>query len=249
MSRTLYFPDKYYIIWLDKHIGDPQFCLQLKRAFFTHADPESGEVSLSDKDIDRFIQSDFGFFVNFDSFHFIFKAFVDEASCLKYIDKIQNHRILFIASSTLGQSAVEKLLEKYRHSFTNSNTNKPYNSIYIFCTDILKAAGWAFSYVEYVQIFDFENDLLARMTRDLGEEFLDHGQQLIQANQYESAIERLSWAKSLFIRYDNLMFSSDLEHIEKITEPDTSTERRRVRNPPSISIKQPRQSEKLMQID
>jgi hypothetical protein len=86
------------------------------------------------------------------------------------------------------------------------------------------------------------------MTRDLGEEFLEQGQQLMEANQYESAVEHLSWAKSLSIHHDNLMFSNDLEQIEKIIEPDTSTERRRVWNPPSISIRQPRPSEKLMQI-
>ncbi|CAF1132055.1 unnamed protein product [Rotaria sp. Silwood1] len=41
------------------------------------------------------------------------------------------------------------------------------------------------------------------MTRDLGSEFLQHGQALLEANKNRAAIERLSWSKSLFIRHDN----------------------------------------------
>jgi hypothetical protein len=250
MSRSLNFPDKYHIIWLDKHIGDPEFCLPLKRAFFTHVDPESGDtVSLSDKDIGHSIQCNSEISANFDNFHFTFRAFVDETSCLNYIDGIQNHRILFIASSLLGQPAVEILLRRYPHSFINSKTNQPYSSIYIFCTDISKASEWAFSYLEYVKIFDFESDLLARMTRDLGEEFLDHGQQLMEANEYESAIERLSWAKSLFIRYDKLILLSESKRADQATEASTTTEQRRVSNPPSTPIKQSRPSQKSIHID
>lgn len=210
MSDLLTFPTKYHIVWLDKHIGDPDVCLQLKRAFFTHIDPESGkEVCPSDKDISLFIQSQSDIRVTFDSFNCILKAFDDEETCLEYVDKIQNDRILFIASSTLGESAVEKLLDRYTHSFTNKKTKTPYTSIYVFCTDMAAAAEWSASYLEYVIVFDFETDLLARMTRDVAEEFLDHGKQLLQANQNEEALERFSWSRGLYIRHEKLKFPSN----------------------------------------
>jgi hypothetical protein len=223
MSRSLIFPDKYHIVWLDAHIGDPQFCVQLKRAFFTHVDPESGDtVSLSDQDIDRYIHSNSEISTKFDNFHFTLKAFTDETPCLQYIEEIQNDRILFIASSRLGQPAVEVLLKRYRHSFTNKNTNEPYNSIYIFCSNIRAATKWACDYYEYVHIFNFEQELLTRMIRDLGEEFLDQGKQLMEANQYESAVERLCWAKSLFTRYDQLIFLSETKQADQNTKTNTA---------------------------
>jgi hypothetical protein len=250
MSRSLNFPENYYIVWLDQHIGHPDFCLQLKRAFITHINPQNeGTVSLSDKDIDHSIGLHSEIPAHIDDFPFILRAFIDEAPCLKYIDEIQHNRILFIASSLLGQPAVDKLLRRYPHSFTNSNTNKPYDSIYIFCTDMLVASQWAYPYLEYVKIFDFESDLLTRMIRDLGEEFIEQGQQLIEANQYESAFKRLSWARSLFIRYDNLSFTSEPEKIQQVTEANTTTEQNRVQNSPSVSSKQPRRTKKLIQID
>ena len=205
MSQSSIFPDRYHIVWLDTHIGSPGSYLQLKRAFFTHIDPKSGqEVSLSEKDIDFMIQEQSEFSGSFDTFHFTLNTFVEEKACLQYIEKIQNHRILLIASNTLGESAVKQIIERYPHSFTNKQTNEPYDSIYIFCFDLAKAAEWACSYDHYVQLFDFEADLLQRMTLDLGDEFLKQGQQLLDMNDKKLASERLSWSRSLFIRHESL---------------------------------------------
>ena len=202
------FPDKYHIVWLDAHIGEPDFCLQLKRAFFTQVDPQSYQVvSPSDEDINHKIQFESEIPVTFDNFHFTLRAFVNEVACLKYIDRIQCDRIIFIASSTLGRSAVEQLLKNYSHSFTNTKTNQPYSSIYIFCADIDAACDWIRPYCEYVKVFDFETDLLARMTKDIGTEFLEHGQELLEACQAEAAIERFTWSRSLFIRHYILRLS------------------------------------------
>jgi hypothetical protein len=250
MCESLLLPTEYHIVWLDAYIGESDFCVQLKRAFFTHIDPQSGnEVCLSDKDIDLSLQCQSEIPVTFDSFHFTLKAFVEEAACLKYIDEIQNHRILFIASSKLGQSAVTQLIERYSHSFTNIKTKEPYESIYIFCTDIATASKWAAPYYEYVKIFNFETDLLARITRDLGEEFLQQGQELLQANQDELAIERLSWAKSLFIRHEKLKFLSEPQKKQQQTDVSTSTEHKRVYETQVSSDQKPKPSPKLQEID
>jgi hypothetical protein len=148
---------------------------------------------------------------------------------------------LFIASSILGESAVKQLIERYSHSFINTKTNEPYDSIYIFCLDVAKASAWAADYYEYVKIFDFEADLLARITRDLGEEFFKQGEELLEVNQNESAIERLSWAKSLIIRHDKLkFFSSELQKKQELTNASTSAE---------SSNQTPKPSSRLQKID
>jgi hypothetical protein len=251
MTQLLRLPDKYHIVWLDAHIGVSDVHRQLKRAFFTHIDPESEqEVLPSDKDIDQSIRSDSEIPVTFGSFHFTLRTFTEEAACLKYIDEIQDHRILFIVSSTLGQSAVEQLLQRYSHSFTNAKTNKPYDSIYIFCTDMAKAAEWTAPYYDYVQFSDFDTNLLARMTKDLGEEFLKHGQELYEANQNEASIERLSWAKSLFIRHDKLKFPSEcLQEKQQLDDPKTTTEQDRIQYSKPTFNQQPKPSRQLQEID
>ncbi|CAF1180083.1 unnamed protein product [Adineta steineri] len=213
MSKLPHLPEKYNIVWLDAHIGQLDFCVQLKRAFFTHVDPESGqEVSPTNQDIDQFILSQSDFSATFDSFHFSLRTFTNVEACLNYIDEIQNHRIIFITSSILGEPAVEQLIKRYVHSFTNTRTNEPYNSIYIFCADISRAVQWARSYRNYIQIFDIETDLLARLTRDLADEFFEHAEERLEANDDIAAIERLSWSKSLFIRYDKLICLSEPEN-------------------------------------
>lgn len=224
MSQSSIFPDRYHIVWLDAHIGNAGQCRQLKRAFFTHINPKSGqEVSLSDDDIDLGIQQQSEFSVSFDTFHFTLNTFVEEKACLEYIDKVQNHRILFIASSTLGESAVKQIIKQYPHLFMNKQTNEPYDSIYIFCSDLEKASEWADDYRDHVQLFNIEADLLQRMTRDLGEEFFKQGQQLLDIDDNKLAVKRLSWSRSLFMRHESLrlpskLFRNSYRSISKILE-------------------------------
>ena len=40
------------------------------------------------------------------------------------------------------------------------------------------------------------------MTRDLGDEFLEQGEKLLEKNKIKEAIERLTWAKNLHIRHE-----------------------------------------------
>lgn len=203
---NLNLPEKYHVVWLDDHIGMREFCVQLKRAFFTQIDPSSGdEISMSDTDIDLAIQNDREIPLKFDNFHFTLSPFIEENACLEYIDEIKDDRILFITSNKLGESAVPKLLTQYPSTFTDQITKQPYTSVYLFCLNIEKAKEWAVEYVDYINIFDFETDLLARMTRDLGIEFLKHGKWLVDLNQNEAAVTRLSWSRTLFIRHHKLM--------------------------------------------
>lgn len=210
MSGELILPDKYHIVWLDSHIGDPNFCIQLKRAFYTNIAANSEEVvSLSEKDINSAIVSESEICLKFENFHFTLRSFTKVQPCLDYIDTIKADRVVVITSSTLGQEAVPKILDRYPETFKNRITQEPIISIYIFCLDVAKAASWAADYYEYIMIFDFEGDLLARITRDLGDEFIDQGERLMQANKLAAAEERLSWAKSLHIRHEKYAYRTE----------------------------------------
>ncbi|CAF1309591.1 unnamed protein product, partial [Didymodactylos carnosus] len=126
-------------------------------------------------------------------------------------------------------------------------TTEPYDSIYIFCTDTGKAAQWAAPHYEYVKIFSFEADLLTRLTKDLGEEFLNHGQELLAANQIDAADERLTWAKSLFIRHDKLKFIP--QPTQSPASVSTDKQQEKICDFQPTSNQQGKPSEKLIEID
>ena len=90
MTQSLNFPVKYHVVWLDAHIGEADFCLQLKRAFFTNVDASNNNaVGLWDVEIDNKIIFESEIPIQFDSFHFTLDAFKVEEPCLKYIDEIK----------------------------------------------------------------------------------------------------------------------------------------------------------------
>ncbi|CAF3372313.1 unnamed protein product [Rotaria socialis] len=230
---ALHFPGKYHTVWLDRHIGNHGFYVQLKHIFFTQIDPNSArEFETSDTDGDPFKKSDEERPVTFENSHFTLNAFTNEDACFEYIDTIKSDRILFITSNTLGKSAVSRLLKKYYTPFINEKTNEIYNSIYVFCSDSSRAKEWAIDYVKYVKICTSEIDLLAIIIRDLAIEFLKHGRQLLDANQNEAALERLTWSRKLFIRRQKLdaryglgpglsetqPFSLEIEEIDRLLE-------------------------------
>ena len=144
---------------------------------------------------------------------------------------------------------MEKLLHRYRDLFTNARTKQAYDSIYVFCNDIARAAQWAISYCEYVKIFDFEADLLARITRDLAEEFLENGKLLIADNQLEDAKTRLGWAKSLFIRHEQ--FSCLASQPEKSPQPGIlkDSEKNTGNHTHSQALRAPQSSKELIAVD
>jgi len=212
MADQYIFPAKYHVVWLDQHIGDPKFCVQLKRAFFTNIAANSEHVvSVNEKDLDYMMALESEMALTFENFHFTLQAFREADSCLRYIDSVKDDRVLVIASNHLGQSAVPTILERYPNTFTNPITREPHSSVYIFCQKMLKAVSWAVDWVEYVQIFTSELDLLARITRDLGDEFLDQGENLLKVEKLELAVERLSWAKSLHIRHEKYTNCAELK--------------------------------------
>jgi hypothetical protein len=200
-------PEKpnHMIFWLDLNIGKPKEYVNLKKAFASNTDPTAQAwTMLKDKDYDKMIAAGDAVTVTFEGVVFLLQAFNNENDCLEAFEQNQDKRIFFITSGSLGQSAVPKIIEQYRHIFTDPITNDPYASVYVFCHGIELHMGWGMEYLGYVQMFNFDSELLERLTRDIAEYFIERGSRLRQDNDLKGARKRLHWAKKLWHQYDKM---------------------------------------------
>jgi hypothetical protein len=204
------------IFWLDVTIGNPKEYVHLKKAFGSNTDPSCENFTmLTDKDYDVMIATGDAVPVKFEGVEFLLQAFNNEDACLEAfrqnedacreaLKQNEDKRIFFITSGTLGRSIVPKIIERYRPIFTDRITNKAYASVYVFCHNIEWQMDWGMEYLDYVQMFNFDSELLERMTRDIAEYFIERGKRLRQDNDLEGALQRLNWAKRLWYQYDKM---------------------------------------------
>ncbi|CAF1291808.1 unnamed protein product [Adineta ricciae] len=201
------------IFWLDQGIGLPTEYTHLKKAFGSNTDPRHETFTmLNDKDYDELLDSKEPVTVLFGGVQFLLQAFVDENSCLEAFEVNQNKRIFFITSGSLGQKAVPRIIESYRNVFTDPITNKPYHSVYIFCGIIDNHVDWAMEYYEYIQMFDFDRDLLQRMTHDIADYFFERGRRILEDIEPKDPLKYLYWAKRLYHRFDKLEADIDTDN-------------------------------------
>ncbi|CAF0855761.1 unnamed protein product [Rotaria sordida] len=212
------------IIWLDAGIGDPARYQHLKKAFSTKTDPKNeSPVELVDKDYDEILRIEGPSPVNFEGVNFLLAAFTNIASCINCFEQNQEKRIFFITSGTLGKDAVPIIIERFKETFTDPVTDEPYMSIYVFCHEISFHIDWALDYRDYIQIFNFDADLLSRMTRDMAEYFLTESKRLLEESPPNSsaAYHRLSWTHKLYDRYgkmENVSMRRELDEVNQLLE-------------------------------
>lgn len=197
------------IIWLDKHIGQPDYCVLLKSSFFIAMDPttDSFERNLNQDDIDRSIRFDASLRVRLNEVEFIFQAFDDIEKCYEAIEKNQNKRIFFITSGSKGKIIVPSLVTLYPGTFPSDNP------IFIFCanllmrtvSDVVPTNSWLQEFVEHVLPFDHEDELLARMTREIGNYFATEAQRLTDNNQLNKADQYQGWSQRMLRRHAALI--------------------------------------------
>jgi hypothetical protein len=193
------------IFWLDAHIGNPTDCVHLKKAFGSNTDPRQlTRIMLKDKEYDAMIASRTAMTVSFEGVVFLLQAFNNEDDCLAAFEQNQDKRIFFITSGAMGKDIVPKIIERYRPIFTDRITDQPYPSVYVFCLHIEYHLEWAMEYIQYVQMFTTESELLERMTRDIAEYFIERGSRLREDNDLIGALQRLHWAKKLWHQYDKM---------------------------------------------
>jgi hypothetical protein len=193
------------IFWLDVTIGDPSEYVHLKKAFGSNTDPRHETwTMLTDKDYDTILRKRDVVKVKFEGVRFLLQAFDNEADCLEAFEKNQDKRIFFITSGTMGKNVVPKIIERYPRIFTDLITDQPYSSIYVFCHNIEWNLEWAIEYIQYIQMFNFDSELLERMTRDIAEYFIERGGRIREANDLKGALQRLHWGKRLWHQYDKM---------------------------------------------
>ncbi|CAF1388046.1 unnamed protein product [Adineta steineri] len=211
-------PEKpnHMIFWLDKFIGDPTKYTHLKKAFGSNTDPRCETwTMLNDKDYDRMLASGDAVSIVFEGVVFLLQAFDDEQDCLNAFEKNQDKRIFFITSGTMGRSAVPKIIEGHRNVFTDRITNESYSSVYVFCHSIENQMDWCMDYLDYVQMFTHEADLLQRMTHDIADYFFERGRRIRRDNEPQEALKHLHWAKRLYHQYEKLdMKKGTDDHIQ-----------------------------------
>jgi hypothetical protein len=200
-------PEKpnHMIFWLDVTIGNPKKYVHLKKAFGSNTDPRCQNwTMLTDIDYDTMLNTGYAVAMAFKGVEFLLQTFNNEDDCLKAFEQNEDKRIFFITSGPLGRCIVPKIIERYRRIFTDPITNVPYPSIYIFCHHIEYEMDWAMEYLDYVQIFNFDSELLERMTRDIAEYYIERGRRIHHENDLKGALRYLAWAKNLWHQYDKM---------------------------------------------
>lgn len=200
------------ILWLDVEIGDPTKYLALKKSFSSNTDPLAQTWTMfTDRDIDRLLQVNEAQIVRFEGVVFLLQAFQTEEACLEAFEIHQDKRIFFITSGSLGRYAVPQIIARFRRVFIDPITNESYSSIFVFCHDIARQMDWADDYLEYLQMFNFDSELLERMIRDVAEYFIERSARLRQDQNYSGAKQRLQWGKKLRTQYDKMIqgFNTD----------------------------------------
>jgi len=155
-------PD-HVVIWLDKHIGHPKYYQQMKNYFksIIAIDQPSLFSTKTNKDIGNLIRINDNQNVNDSNLYNIadeIYIFSTIENCLNFINKISKSQrnIFTICSGQLGKEFVSKIYY-----------NKSVHAIYILTSNILKRYEWACNYIDKINLFTHELDLLARLTRDI----------------------------------------------------------------------------------
>jgi hypothetical protein len=159
---------------------------------------------LTDADYDNLLRVNEAMQVSFGGVLCLLLAFTDPNLCYAAIEKYQDKRILFITSGSLGQHIVPHIIQNFQQIFTDPVTNDPYSSVYIFCLDIPLHYGWAVEYYEYIQMFDHEADLLARMTRDMANYYFTQADRQQRGGHLKEALRPYLWSKKLFLQYQKM---------------------------------------------
>ncbi|CAF3774889.1 unnamed protein product [Rotaria sp. Silwood1] len=137
----------------------------------------------------------------------MFQPFTGIEKCDETIEKNRYKHIFSITSSSLGKIIVPSLVTLHPETFS------PDNPIFIFCANLLREQVedvsptnlWLLEFLETVLPFDHEDDLLARMTREIANYFAAEAQCLINSQQLDKARQYEDWSKRMLQRHQALV--------------------------------------------
>ena len=209
------------IIWLDQHIGKPGECTHLKKAFAINIDPRHETwIKLNDRDYDRLHVTGDEMIVEFNGVKVLLHASDNEDACVEAFKRNQDKRIFFITSGSMGKTAVPRIIERYRNIFTDPITDEAYSSVYVFCLHIEYNREWAEDYLDYIQMFDTESELLERMIRDIAGYFIKRSERVLQDGESKSALQYLYWAKRLWHQNDKALQRIRTDDVQEVRLSD-----------------------------
>ncbi|CAF1151351.1 unnamed protein product [Adineta ricciae] len=203
----------YMIIWLDDHIGQRGQYELMKKAFSSNIDSRHQTTTdLTDEDYTFLIGAQNPTCIKFAEIPMLLLAFDNLVTCYDAFERNKDRHIYFITSGTLGKHIIPRLIENHAHLFKDPITQEPYSSIYIFCGNSAYHMDWLMDYVEHLQIFNHEKDLLARLTRDVAMNFIQQSEYFLK-----KALGRYKQSKKVLNRYLQMdrPCKKDLEHVER----------------------------------
>ncbi|CAF1007205.1 unnamed protein product [Rotaria sordida] len=172
------------IIWLDAHIGLNDQCRDLKKLFQAELAPAAAEFPIPIDPIDQMICC-----IRELAAPISFASSIEDALELIDTHLYNQKKVILITSATLGKNIIPEIQQR----------DFPIHTYYIFCGCIKNHIEWVFEYLEQgieIQMFDFEIDLLLRLSRDLSNELIEQGKKLL-ANNPQSALNYFECARAL----------------------------------------------------
>ncbi len=137
----------------------------------------------------------------------MFQAFNDIEKCYETIEKNLHKRIFFITSGSMGKIIVPSLVQLHPEAFP------PENPIFIFCANLIMQPVegvkltnlWLQEFIENVLPYDHQDDLLARMTREIADYFTAEAQRLLSNQQPDEASQYQDWSQRMRRRHQALI--------------------------------------------
>lgn len=127
--------------------------------------------------------------------------------CLTFIqENAESTAIFLITSSYFGRSIAPVVADQI-------------SAIYVLCIKIENDMVWAPDYAEFIQMFDFDTDLLIRLIRDIAEYCMERGIGRMENDDKKQALKHLSDAKILLHRanmIDKRYFDNNLYYIDNL---------------------------------
>ena len=189
-DRALEFISDHLTIWVDQYIGEENTYRDLKGKFEDQVQVLKSNPNEAEIDDESMLCADPVLLEKLSADFYCLKYFSKIDTALNFIRNHPEKTIFFISSGTIGEKIVPELVHL---------SNVEY--IFIFCGNISAHAGWAADYVDRISnFFEHQNDLLERLTHDIGKYLENKGDQYEKDDARWQAKNCYAWAKKLYLR-------------------------------------------------
>ena len=194
-------------VWVDKYIGEDEEYDGFKKKFHDHIQVlQSNNFREQEIDDESMLCTDQKMLKTLGDQVYCLKYFSTPEAGLSYILSNPAKKVFFISSGTIGKLMVPEISKLPQ-----------IQGIYIFCGDISKHTEWAADYIENISaMLVHQDDLLTRLTRDIGAYVEKKGDHYKNNSDTLQARNCYSWAKKLYDRGTMLGDGGAHKCIEKI---------------------------------